>query len=166
MLVLSSYCSAFTSFHSLISSYDNVPGDEKELSVEEIEKSLEESDSEMTVENATPPPPPPEYGPHKKLSRGEEQYKFPTEIKLVKERKFICSLDLILELFVGCCQSPGCSNVLQVKHHFVTTTVIVNTLCQAGHKYRFCSSHEVNAMYANNMQSAAAVLLSGNNLLK
>ena len=53
-----------------------------------------------------------------------------------------------------------------MKHHFVGTTVIVNTLCQTGHKYRFCSSHEVNGLYANNMQSATAVLLSGNNFAK
>lgn len=36
----------------------------------------------------------PECGPHRKLSRGEDLFKFYKEVKLAKERKFICSLDL------------------------------------------------------------------------
>ena len=36
----------------------------------------------------------PEFGPHHKLSRGEEQYSVQMEIKYVKEKKFICSLNL------------------------------------------------------------------------
>ena len=107
-----------------------------------------------------------EYGPHLKLSRGDEQYMYKKEVEYVKEKKFICCLDLFLELFVGCCLMPGCQSVPQVKHHFVGATLIVNTLCPNGHTFRFCSSHEVNGMYANNLQSAAAVVLSGNNLTK
>lgn len=110
--------------------------------------------------------PPLEYGPHKKLSRGEEQYKYLTEIKFVKERKFICSLDLLLDLFLGHCRFPGCLKVPKVKYHFVRATVVVNSSCEGGHKHRFCSSHEVNGIYANNLQSTAAVLLSGNNFAK
>lgn len=72
--------------------------------------------------------PPLEYGPHKKLSRGEEQYKYLTEFKFVKERKFICSLDLLLDLFVGHCRFPGCLKVPKVKYHFVRATVVVTAL--------------------------------------
>lgn len=49
----------------------------------------------MEVENG------PEYGPHRKSSREEDQYEFLYEIKMVTERKFVCSLDLFLDLFVG-----------------------------------------------------------------
>lgn len=108
----------------------------------------------------------PEYGPHLKLSRGEDMYEFQEELKLVKEKKFICSVDLFLDLFVKCCRVPGCNNVPQVKHHFVGATLVVHTTCQAGHHYSFASSHEKNGMFVNNVQSAAALLLSGNNFSK
>ena len=107
-----------------------------------------------------------EYGPHIKLSRREDSYMLKPEINIVKEKKFICSLDLMLQIFMSCCQSPGCANVPHVKHHFIGTTLVVNSSCQDGHNVRFCSSHEVNGMYANNLQAAAAILLSGNNFAK
>lgn len=171
------YFIAFTSFHSVTFSEEMSSSDEENLDVEEnlcdeenlgegeVQEAVEENDLEMIkgVSNVSTPL---EYGPHKKLSRGEEQYKYLKEIELVKERKFICSLDLLLELFVGCCRFPGCSKVPKVKYHFVGATVVVNSSCEGGHKHRFCSSHEVNGMYANNLQSAAAVLLSGNNFAK
>ena len=107
-----------------------------------------------------------EFGPHLKLSRGEEMYKFQKEVAMVKEEKFLCSLDLFLDLFVGCCRIQGCSNVPEVKHYFVGTVVVITTKCQAGHIFKFASSREVNGLYANNLQSAAAILLSGNNFSK
>ena len=64
------------------------------------------------------------------------------------------------------CQTPGCNNSPNVTHHFIGTTLVANISCQAGHAFRFCSSHEVNQMYVNNIQVAAAVLLSGNNFGK
>ena len=76
-----------------------------------------------------------EYGPHQKLSRGDEQYSYQKEMELAKGKKFICSLDLLLELFVDSCRSPGCKEVPQVKHHLVGPTGVVNTFCQAGHKF-------------------------------
>ena len=108
----------------------------------------------------------PEYGPHLKLSRGEDLYEYRKELRQVKERKFLCSLDLFLDLFVGCCRTQGCSDVPEVKHHFVGTTVVVTAKCQAGHIFKFASSREVNDVYANNLQAAAAILLSGNNFNK
>ena len=45
-------------------------------------------------------------------------------------------------------------------------TLVVNTLCPTCHKLRFCSSHEENGIYANNLQATAALVLSGNNFDK
>lgn len=53
-----------------------------------------------------------------------------------------------------------------MKYHFVGATVVVNSSCEGGHKHRFCSSREVNEIYTNNLHSAAAVFLSGNNFAK
>ncbi|XP_068739095.1 uncharacterized protein [Montipora capricornis] len=108
----------------------------------------------------------PECGPHRKLSRGEDLFKFRKEVKLARERKFICSLDLFLKLFEGSCKTPDCDKALQVKHHFVGTTLVVNTWCKDGHTFRFASSEELNGMFSNNLQAAAAILLSGNNFSK
>ena len=38
------------------------------------------------------------YGPHRKLSRGDELYSMQEESKTVQEKKFVCSLDLLLYL--------------------------------------------------------------------
>ena len=131
------------------------------------EDSEGETEEEVVPSTATPGVPEgPEYGPHRKLSRGEDKCHFSEELAYVKEKKFICSLDLFLDIFVKCCQVPGCNNVPQVKHYFVGTTLVVCSTCQARHQYTFASSHEVNGMHVNNLQSAAAVLLSGNNSSK
>ena len=108
----------------------------------------------------------PEFGPHRKLSRGEDLFEFRKEVEMVKEKKIVCSLELFLNLFVECCRTPGCDQVPKVKHHFVGTTVVVTAKCQAGHIFKFASSREVNGLYVNNLQSAAATLLSGNNFGK
>ena len=58
---------------------------------------------------------------------------------------------------MGCCRTPECGKVPEVKHHFVGTTVVVVTAkCQAGHIFKFASSREVIGLYVNNLQSAAA----------
>ena len=108
----------------------------------------------------------PEFGPHRKLSRGEDLFEFRKEVEMVKEKKFVCSLELFLDLSVGCCRTPGCSKVPKVKHHFMGTTVVVTAKCQAGHIFKFTSSREVIGLYVNNLQSAAVTLLSGNNFGK
>ena len=106
------------------------------------------------------------FGPHPKFSRGDEKYALNKELKMVEEKRFICSLDLLLDMLSKRCQTPGCNNSPNVTHHFIGTTLVANISCQAGHAFRFCSSHEVNQMYVNNIQVAAAVLLSGNNFGK
>ena len=100
-----------------------------------------------------------------KLSRLEEQHLYPEELELVRETKFICSLDLVLGLFRKC-QHPDCTNVATIKHHLVGPTLVVNWSCFSGHKGKFASSKDVEEMYANNLQVAASILLSGNNFAK
>ena len=107
-----------------------------------------------------------EFGPHRKFSRGDEKYTIPEEFKMATEKRFICSLDLLLGVFARRCQTSGCANTPNVTHHLVGTTLVANISCQSGHMFRFCSSHEVNLLYLNNLQIAAAVLLSGNNFGK
>ena len=34
----------------------------------------------------------PDFGPHRKLSRGEDLFEFRKEVEIVREKKFICSL--------------------------------------------------------------------------
>ena len=106
------------------------------------------------------------FGPHPKFSRGDEKYALNEELKMVEEKRFICSLDLLLDMLSKRCQTPGCNSSPNVTHHFIGTTLVANISCQVGHAFRFCSSHEVNQMYVNNIQVAAAVLLSGNNFGK
>ena len=77
----------------------------------------------------------------------------------------ICSLDLLLSLFATC-QNPGCNEPVNRKHHLISPTVIINWTCPSGHKGRFASSKDVNEMYANNLQLAGSILLSGNNFAK
>ena len=105
---------------------------------------------------------PVQYG---KLGSLEEQAHLEEEISLVKETKVICSLDILLELFTYC-RHPGCANEASFKHHTIGPTLIVNWNCPSGHQGRFSSSKDVNAMYANNLQVAAAILLSGNSFFK
>jgi hypothetical protein len=82
------------------------------------------------------------HGPHPKLSRGEEIYNVEREFKIVNEKKFICSIDLLICMFQARCQTPGCDKSPEVNYHFIGPTVIVNCLCPQGHKFRFCSSHQ------------------------
>jgi hypothetical protein len=107
------------------------------------------------------------YGPHPKLSRGDEIYNVQHEFKMVKDIKIVCSLDLLLQLFQTRCQTAGCVGVPAISHHFVGTAIVVYSTCTSGHKNRFCSSHELNnGLYVNNLQAAASLLLSGNNFGK
>ena len=100
------------------------------------------------------------YGPH---SGGHDIYALQREYEMATETKFICSLDLVLEVFSKHCMTPGCTKAPEIKYHFVGATLIVNCVCRSGHTFRFSSSCEVNSMYVNNIQACAAVLISGSN---
>ena len=107
------------------------------------------------------------YGPHRKLSRGEEINKFPREYEMVLERKFVCSLSSLLQIFEARCQTPGCVNAPTISYRFVCGSLFIDSLCSSGHKHRFCSSHELGeGVYVNSLQAAASILLSGNNYAK
>ena len=106
------------------------------------------------------------FGPHQKFSRGDEIYAMKEEYNMVQEKKIVCSLSLLLGVFQARCQTPGCTAVPNVRHHIVGITLIVNCVCSSGHQYRFSSSHQVNGIYANDIQVAASVILSGSNYAK
>lgn len=130
------------------------------------EEKFEQTDDSVPEDHAENKSRSIEFGPHPKFSRGDEKYTLDREFNMVTEQRFICSMDLLLDVFAKRCQTPGCTNIPHMTHHLVGTTLIVNSSCQSGHIFRFCSSHEVNLMYVNNIQIAAAVLLSGNNFGK
>ena len=44
-----------------------------------------------------------------------------SELKMMKEKNFICCLDLFLELLIRNCQLPGCMNVPKANYYFVST---------------------------------------------
>lgn len=135
------------------------------------------SDDEQDVSTMIPAGPPqisnvassssPTYGPHRKLSRGEEINKFQHEFEMVKENKFVCSLGLLLQIFEARCQTPGCVNAPTISYRFVCGSLIIDSSCSSNHKHRFCSSHELGeGVYVNSQQAAASILLSGNNFAK
>ncbi|CAB4013794.1 Hypothetical predicted protein, partial [Paramuricea clavata] len=64
------------------------------------------------------------------------------------------------------CQTPGCTAKPDTKYHFVGITAIVISRCSSGHNNRFTSSHELNDIYANNLQTATSIMLSGSNFAK
>ncbi|CAB4029414.1 Hypothetical predicted protein, partial [Paramuricea clavata] len=105
------------------------------------------------------------FGPHCRFTRGDEVYSMKKEYKMVKEKKFVCSLDLLLQIFQSRCQTPGCTAESQIQYHFIGVTVVINSVCSEGHKYRFGSSPQVNDIYANNLQ-AAFIAISGNQFSK
>ena len=106
------------------------------------------------------------YGPHCKLSRGDDIYSLKDEYEMVQDTKFVCTLSLLLVVFKSRCQTPGCTAVPTVRYHFVGMALFVNSTCKAGHTNKFCSSNEVNNIYVNNLQTAASIILSGSHYAK
>jgi len=109
----------------------------------------------------------PTYGPHQKFSRKFEESLHLEELAYIKCTKVICSLDILLEQFKGTCRHSGCLLTTCVEYSLCGTSATIRWKCTAGHQGRFCTSGDVNhVMMANNLQTAAAVLLSGNNFAK
>lgn len=115
-----------------------------DVKVQKIEAEVEVLTEEPTacVENEECP----EFGPHIKFSTGEELYHLRKELAKVNEKSFYVHWKFSLNLLVGCCRTRGCSNVPNVKHHLVCTTLVVTTRCKAGHIFKFASSREVNGL--------------------
>jgi len=107
-----------------------------------------------------------EFGPYVRFSRLYEQTNYKEELQTIRSTKVICSLDLLLEQFMGKCPSPGCLLTRNMDYSVFGTCAIVRWQCPSGHKGKFSSSREINGLWANNLQTAAAVLFSGNNHAK
>ena len=108
----------------------------------------------------------PEYGPHKRFSRKEEEILYTEELGHIKGTKVICSLDLLLQQLAGACKFPGCIHMATLEYSLCGTCAVIRWKCPAGQGGRFCTSGDANGMLSNNLQTAAAVLTSGNNFSK
>lgn len=108
----------------------------------------------------------PEYGPHQKLTRSYEESQYQEELGIIKGIKVICSLDLLVQQLGGNYKHLGCIFEAAVDYTLCGTSATIRWKCPAGHIGRFCTSGEVNNVMSNNLQAAAAVLLSGNNFAK
>ena len=76
------------------------------------------------------------FWPHRKLSRKDELPDMKEEFIMVEERKFVCSIQLLLEIFQGRCQTPECTELPNVQYHCVGTVLIVKSSCHQGiHMY-------------------------------
>ena len=106
------------------------------------------------------------FGPHRKLSGGEKICEVKDEYEMVHDKKFVCTLSLLLAVFQARCQTPGCTSVPTVKHHFVGMALQVNSTCKSGHQSSFCSSSKVNNIFVNNLHTAASIILSGSHYAK
>ena len=111
-------------------------------------------------------PPKVYYGPHRKFTRGEDTAEHLKELDMIQTPKVICSLDLLEKLFHGRCSEPDCILPLTVTTTTVGVTAVISWQCAKGHKGKFCSSHKIRGLYANNVQVASAILISGNNYNK
>ena len=108
----------------------------------------------------------PAYGPHQKFTRRHEEAHYQVELGLIKGTKVLCSLDLLVQQLGGNCRHTGCIFETVVDYTLCGTSAMIRWKCPAGHIGRFCTSGEVNNVLSNNLQAAAAVLLSGNNFAK
>ena len=107
-----------------------------------------------------------QFGPHKKYTRMEECYAFPSISNLYDDQKVLCSVELLSELFGNMCKYHGCVHQVCVKKCYVGATLIFQWSCRAGHKGKFSTSKTVKGLYVNNVILAASILLSGNNFEK
>ena len=71
-----------------------------------------------------------------------------------------------MQVFADKCQHPGCQQQTRVDHTLCGTIVLVKWTCPLGHKGRFWSSRKVNGVLVNNLQTSAAILLSGCSFIK
>lgn len=140
-----------------------------ELSTNQVNKTTRSVMTQTGGRNEAKPSVPkhmPEYGPHQKFTRRYEESQYPGELGIIKGTKVICSLDLLVQQLEGMCKHPGCIFDTTVDYTLCGTSAMIRWKCPVGHIGRFCTSGEVNNVLSNNLQAAAAVLLSGNNFAK
>ena len=100
------------------------------------------------------------------LNREEYNAKHEEQLNIAKSAKVICSLDLLLQIFQGKCRYPACNDKVSTKYTLIGTSVLINWTCSSGHCGKFYSSYDCNGVLATNLQTAASILLSGNNFTK
>ena len=88
------------------------------------------------------------------------------ELSLVNEKKFICSMSSIQELFAFCMDIDCKMPLTDVKESFVGCVLQIRWKCKAGHCGEWKSSKMVKKLYVNNLLTAAALLFTGNNYTK
>lgn len=88
------------------------------------------------------------------------------QLSPVKEKKFICSMSAIRELFSFCMDIDCKMPLVEVKERFVGCVVEITWKCLGGHCGKWKSSKAVNNIYVNNIQAAASLLYTGNNCTK
>ncbi|EDO29014.1 predicted protein [Nematostella vectensis] len=92
---------------------------------------------------------------------------FREELRMVQSTKVLCSLDLLADEFRKRCGQPGCTEKPTVKHVINGVGATFISVCSMGHQGRFSTTEfDGNGMSVNNLQVAAALLLSGNNFAK
>ena len=97
----------------------------------------------------------------KKLCRNDERSNFRHELVMMEGKKVMVSLELFVKVFASRCEEPGCTATTSVNHTVCGTNVIIQWICDNGHHGKFFSSHEYTNVFANNLQNAAAIILSG-----
>lgn len=100
------------------------------------------------------------------LNREEDNTKHSEQLNIGKSIKVICSLDLLLQLFNEKCRHPSCNLKVTTEFKLIGTSVLISWSCTEGHCGKFYSSYDCNGVLATNLQTAAAILYSGNNFTK
>ena len=138
---------------------DDETGDDE--TGDEVNEKEDDTESVLGSESTNPI-----FGPFRKFSRENELSGYQQELKMVQGKKIICSLDLLLAVFKARCQTPGCTVVPTVQYYFVGVAIIIKSSCSAGHTHKFCSSHQTNEVYANNLQVVTSIMVSRNQFAK
>ena len=101
-----------------------------------------------------------------KFFRPEDKENYKEELKLIQGTKIICSVDRLLDLLTGQ-HCKCCSALVSVTKHVIQgCTLIAWFTCLNGHKSKWSSSYDYCGVWANNLQLAASIILSGNNFTK
>ena len=88
-----------------------------------------------------------EYSTYIKLSRMGRLLNSDSELKMMKEKNFICCLDLFLELLIRNCELPGCMNVPKANYYFVSTIPLLR-IAHAKLYIIFSFALPVNGIYS------------------
>ena len=100
------------------------------------------------------------------LNRAEDNIKHNNQLNIARSAKVICSLDLLLQLFNEKCRHASCNLEAATEFTLIGTSVLIYWSCSNAHCGKFYSSYDCNGVRATNLQTAAAILYSGNNFSK